>query len=113
MTYLTFYWDTWAIFEGDDIFRMIQREDYEGESWQECCEKCSICWDWDDSDLVKGYEEKVIETDRQLKEISIHENGEEVEASQEIYDYYRFAVKKLEKKKLSQEKTKGIKKLIN
>jgi len=113
MTYLTFYWDTWAIFEGDDIFRMIQREDYEGESWQECCEKCSICWDWDDSDLVKGYEEKVIETDRQLKEISIHENGEEVEASQEIYDYYRLAVKKLEKKKLSQEKTKGIKKLIN
>lgn len=106
MTHLTFYWDTWVIFEGEDIFRMIQREDYEGASWQECCEKCSICLDWDDSDLVKGYEEKVIETDRQLKEISIHENGEEVEASQEIYDYYNFKINELKKNKVySRKKT--------
>ncbi len=104
MVYLTFYWDTWAIFEGDEIFRMLQREDYIGETWQECCDKCSICWDWNDSDLVKGYEEKVIETDRQLKEISIHENGEEIDAPQEIYEYYKNAVGKLEKTNVNSRK---------
>ena len=113
MVHLTFYWDTWAIFEGDDIFRMIKREDYEGETWQECCEKCSKCWDWDDSDLVKGYEEKVIETDRQLKEISIHENGEELEANQEIYEYYHNTVKKLEKKEVNSRQINAANKLIN
>jgi len=113
MAYLTFYWDTWVIFEGNDIFRMIKREDYEGKTWQECCDKCSTCWDWDDSDLVKGYEEKVLETDRQLKEISIHENGEEIEAPQEIYDYYQKAVSKLEKTEVNSRKKNRMKKLFN
>ena len=27
MAHLTFYWDAWAIFDDDDVFRMIQRED--------------------------------------------------------------------------------------
>ena len=94
MTYLTFYWDTWAIFEEEDIFRLIQREDYEAETWEECCNKCVTCSDWDDSELVKGYEEKVIQTNRHLKEISIFENGEELEAPKEIYDYFHKALNK-------------------
>tara|TARA_B100001250_G_C19617530_1_gene707843 strand:- start:215 stop:556 length:342 start_codon:yes stop_codon:yes gene_type:complete len=113
MAHLTFYWDTWAIFEDNDIFRMLQREDYEGKTWEECCEKCARCWNWDDSDLVKGYEEKIIETDRQLKEISIHENGEEIEAAPEIYEYYQNAVEKFEKTKVTSLEKPVIKKLIN
>ena len=86
MANLTFYWDTWAIFDNDDVFRMIKREDYEGESWKDCCDECVKYWDWDDSDLVKGYESNLIETNRQLKEITTDENGQEVEALQEVYD---------------------------
>ena len=113
MAHLTFYWDTWAIIEDEDIFRIIQREDYEGVTWQECCEKCSKCLNWDDSDLVKGYEEKVIETDRQLKEISIHENGKEINAPQEIYEYYHTSVRKVEKTEVHSRKRIETKKLIN
>ena len=101
MAYITFYWDTWAIFEGNDIFRMIQREDYEAETWQECCDKCISCVDWDYSDLVKGFEENVIETNRKLKEISIHENGEEVEAPNEVYSYYYNSLEKSKKKSVN------------
>ena len=104
MINLTFYWDTWAIFEGDDIFRMIQREDYEAKTWQECCDKCVSCIDWDDSYLIKGYEENVIETNRKLKEISIHENGKEVEAPKEVYEYYYNSLKKSEKTKVNLKK---------
>ena len=35
MAHLTFYLDALAIIN-DDVFRMIQREDYEGEIWEEC-----------------------------------------------------------------------------
>ena len=59
MSHLTFYLDALAIFN-DDVFRMIQREDYEGEIWEECCDECVRYWDWDDSYLVKGYESNVI-----------------------------------------------------
>ena len=113
MAYLTFYWDTWAIFKGNDIFRMIQREDYEAETWQDCCKKCITYSDWDDSDLVKGYEEKVLETDRKLKEISIHENGEELEAPQEIYDYFQNAVEKFENTEINSRKKNLMKKNFN
>ena len=34
MVYLTFYLDAWAIFDDDDVFRMIQSGDYEGETWE-------------------------------------------------------------------------------
>ena len=51
-------------FDDEDVSRMIQREDYGGETCEECCEECcDECvkyWDWDDSYLVKGYESKVI-----------------------------------------------------
>ena len=60
MAHLTFYWDAWAIFDDDDVFRMIQREDYEGETWEECCDEYVRYWDWDDSYLVKGYESNEI-----------------------------------------------------
>ena len=99
MVYLTFYWNTWAIFENDEIFRMIQREDYEAESWQECCDKCISCFDWDDSDLIKGFEEKTIETNRQLKEISMHNSEEEGDAPKEIYDYIQNHLINFEKTK--------------
>ena len=42
MIHLTFYWDAWAIFDGDDVFRMIQREDYECETWEECFDECEM-----------------------------------------------------------------------
>ena len=51
MSHLTYYLDALAIFN-DDVFRMIQREDYEGEIWEECCDECVRYWDWDDSYLV-------------------------------------------------------------
>ena len=35
MAHLTFYWDAWVIFDDDDVSRMIQREDYEGEHGEE------------------------------------------------------------------------------
>jgi len=69
MVHLIFYWDTWAIFDDDAVFSMIQREDYEGETWEECYDECVRYWAWDDSYLVKGYESNTIETNRQLKEI--------------------------------------------
>ena len=114
MANLTFYWDTWAIFDNDDVFRMIKREDYEGESWKDCCDECVKFWDWDDSDLVKGYESNVIETNRQLKEITTDENGQEVEALEEVYDYYHNSMKKLdEKEKRVQEERKAKRNYIN
>ena len=97
VAYFTFYWDALAIFV-DDIFRMIQREDYEGETWEECCDECVRYWDWDDSYLVKGYESNVIETNRELKEISTDENGDEVATPQEVYYYYQNAMEKLKEK---------------
>ena len=54
--------------------------------------------DWDDSYLVKGYESNVIETNRELKEISTDGNGDEVAAPQEVYDYYQNAMEKLKEK---------------
>tara|TARA_B100001142_G_scaffold204329_1_gene202720 strand:+ start:52 stop:390 length:339 start_codon:yes stop_codon:yes gene_type:complete len=112
MVHLTFYWDAWAIFDDDDVFRMIQREDYEGATWKECCDECVKSWDWDDSSLVKGYESNVIETNRQLKEIGIDENGDEVAATQEVYDYYQNEMEKL-KEKREQEEREAKGKLIN
>ena len=113
MVHLTFYWDAWAIFD-DDVFRMIQREDYEGETWEECCDECVRYRDWDDSYLVKGYESNVIETNRQLKEITTNENGQEVEALEEVYDYYHNSMKKLEEKENRvQEERKAKRNYIN
>ena len=103
MVHLTFYWDAWAIFD-DDVFRMIQREDYEGETWEECCDECVRYRDWDDSDLVKGHESSIIETNRQLKEISTDENGDEVAVAQELYDYYHNAMEKLKEKEKREQK---------
>ena len=104
MAHLTFYWDAWVIFDDDDVFRMIQREDYEGETWAECCDECVRYWDWDDSCLVKGYESNVIETNRELKEISTDENGDEVAVPQEVYDYYLNAMEKLKEKRVQEER---------
>ena len=77
MAYFTFYWNALAIFDDDEVFRMIQREDYEGETSEECCDECVRYWDWDDSYLLKGYESNVIETNRELNETSTDENGDE------------------------------------
>ena len=52
-------------------------------------------WNWDDRYLVKGCESNVIETNRQLKEISTDENGNEVSAPQEVFDYYQNAMVRL------------------
>ena len=104
MAHPTFYWDAWVIFDDDDVSRMIQREDYEGEHGEECCDKCVRYWDWDDSYLVKGYESNVIETNRELKEISTDENGDEVAAPQEVYDYYLNAMEKLKEKREQEER---------
>ena len=113
MVHLTFYWDTWAIFD-DDVFRMTQREDYEGETWEECCDQCVRYWDWDDSYLVKDCKSNVIETNRELKEISTDENGDEVAVPQEVYDYYLNAMEKLkEKEKREQEGREAKRKQIN
>ena len=112
MAHLTFYWDAWAIFDDDDVFRMIQREDYEGATWKECCDECVKFWDWDDSFLVKGYESNVIETNRELKEISADENGDEVAAPHEVYDYYQNEMEK-SKEKREQEEREAKGKLIN
>ncbi len=44
-------------------------------------------------------------TNRELKEIRTDENGDEVAAPQEVYDYYQNAMEKLkEKEKREQEK---------
>lgn len=99
MVLLTFYWDAWAIFENNEVFRIIQREDYEADTWQDCCDECLKSLPWDDNDLVKGFENNVIETNRQLREICLYKNGEEIEASQEIYLYYSKNFEKLEKRK--------------
>ncbi len=48
MAHLTIYLNALAIFN-DDVFRMIQREDNEGETWEECCDECVRYWDWVDS----------------------------------------------------------------
>ena len=104
MAHLTFYWDAWAIFDDDDVFRMIQREDYEGETREEFCDECERYWDWNDSYLVKGYESNVIETNRELKEISTDENGDEVAVPQEVYDYYLNAMEKLKEKREQEER---------
>ena len=59
MVHLTFYWDAWAIFDDDDVFRMIQREDYEGATWKECCDECVKSWDWvapDKDDLPQSFQ---------------------------------------------------------
>ena len=103
MAHLTFYLDALEIFN-DDVFRMIQREDYEGEICDECRDECVRYWDWDDSYLVKGYESNVIETNRELKEISTDENGDEVAAPQEVYDYYLNAMEKLKEKREQEER---------
>ena len=114
MVNLTFYWDTWAIFKNDDVFRMMKREDFEGESWKDCCDECLKYSDWDDSDLVKGYESNVVETNRKLKEITTDQNGQEVEVSEEVYNYYHNSMKKLEEKvKSSKEEGKTGKNYIN
>ena len=97
MINLTFYWDTWAIFNDGEVFRMLKREDYEGETWEKCCDNCALNSNFDDSDLVKGYEDKVLETNRKLKEITIQENGIEVNAVDEVYTYFMNYLVQLEK----------------
>ena len=107
MAYFTFYWDALAIFD-DDVSRMIQREDYEGEICDECCDECrDECvryWDWDDSYLVKGYESNVIDSNRGLNEISTDEYGDEVAAPPEVYAYYQNAMEKLKEKEKKKQK---------
>ena len=83
---------------------MIQREDYEGETWEECCDECVRYWDWDDSYLLKGYESNVIETNRELNETSTDENGDEVATPQEVYYYYQNAMEKLKEKEKENKK---------
>ena len=61
---------------------------------------------------MKGYESNVIEINRELKEISTDENGDEVAAPQEVYDYYQNEMEKL-KEKREQEEREAKGKLIN
>ena len=53
---------------------------------------------------MKGYESNVIETNRELKEISTDENGDEVAVPQEVYDYYLNAMEKLKEKREQEER---------
>ena len=85
---LTFIWDAGATFENEsENCEMQIKETYEGKTWKECCDDCASCWDWDDSELVTG-ESNVVETYRDLSKIIITQNGNDSEASNEIYDYY-------------------------
>ena len=56
MVKLRFYWDGCATFEDDDEYTEMELvENYEGDSWKECCDDCASCsLDWDDGDLVTG-----------------------------------------------------------
>ena len=53
---------------------------------------------------MKGYESNVIETNRELKEISTDKNGDEVATPQEVYDYYLNAMEKLKEKREQEER---------
>ena len=68
---------------------MIQWEDYEGETWDECVRY----WDWDDSYLVKGSKSNTIETSRQLKEKGTNENRNEVAVPDEFMITTRLQLK--------------------
>jgi len=88
---------------------MIQREDYEGETWEECYDECVRYWDRDDSYLVKGYKSNAIGTNRQLKEIGTDENGNAVATPQEVYDYCQTAMEKLKEKEISEQEEREAK----
>ena len=88
---------------------MIQREDYEGETWEQCFDECVRSCDWDDSYLVKGSKSYTIETNRQLKEIGTDENRNEVAAHQEVDDYYQTAMEKLKEKEMSEQEEREAK----
>ena len=91
------------IFDDDAVFSMIQREDYESETWEECCDEFVCHWHCDDGCFVKGYESNTIETNRQLKEIGTDENGNEVASPQEVYDYYQTVMERLKEKEMSEQ----------
>ena len=67
-------------------------EDYKRETWQECCDDCASCWDWDDGDLLTG-ESDCTETSREFTGIKIwdEEIKDYKDAPQEVYDYYHEA----------------------
>ena len=71
MVELRFYWDGWATFEDEDENTSMELvEYYKKETWQECCDDCASCWDWDDGDLVTG-ESDCTETSREFTGIKI------------------------------------------
>jgi hypothetical protein len=93
MVKLRFLWDGFSYFEDEsenDDMELV--EDYTGETWQECCDNCASCFDWNDNDLVTG-ESDCIETSREFTGIQIwdEEKKEYKEAPQEVYDYYHEA----------------------
>ena len=72
MVKLRFYWDGCATFEDEDEYTEMELiENYEGDSWKECCDDCASCsLDWDDGDLVTG-ESDCTETSREFGRIEI------------------------------------------
>ena len=99
MVKLRFHWDGFSYFEDEsENGDMEIVETYTGETWQECCDDCASCWDWDDGDLVTG-ESDCLETSREFQGIYIwdEEKKEYKNAPQEVIDYYHEAEEREER----------------
>ena len=106
MVKLRFYWDGCATFEDEDEYTEMELvENYEGDSWEECCDDCASCsLDWDDADLVTG-ESDCMETSREFERIEIWDKKkkEYKDVPQEITDYYSNAVDKLQEQEFREQ----------
>ena len=106
MVKLRFYWYGCATIEDEDEYTEMELvENYEGDSWKECCDDCSSCsLDWDDGDLITG-ESDCTETSREFERIEIwdEKKKEYKDAPQVITDYYSNVVDKLQEQEFREQ----------
>ena len=64
-------------------------DNYVGSDWKDCCEQASKDWDYDDSGFPTNEDGTMAESRKDLvKILQESEEGEWVEVSNEVYNYY-------------------------
>jgi|TARA_Y100000034_G_C6897203_1_gene413946 hypothetical protein len=98
MVRVRFLWEAEGLYdnEDEDVGPIELETYYDAETWQEACNDAADCYDWDDEDCINfEAESDLSETTRSLTKILIQEDGkDEVDADQEVYEYYNKAEEK-------------------
>ena len=93
MVELQFIWEILSSYEDDDDNLTNELvEIYDGETIEEACDNAAACWDWNDEDVYNfDAKSELIETSRDLKNISVNVEDKWKEVNLDVYEIYEKA----------------------